>query len=262
MSPIAQYHAGCHQSQAFLDSFSEEIAMRKVFAGLMVSLGLFCGVTWAQNVQRDNQAAQPGAVQPRPAVTPGQTLQPGQAGQQGQSSTADQQIAACIYGECHNEIEIAKFAESKAQTEEVREFAQRMVRDHSPGCQQMQRMAGELAADRPAQSRAGGAAGGGLDFISVKKEIGQQCLKSINEELSSKQGIDFDKCFMGQQIGAHMKVVDELTVLRNHASSQLKQDLEKELQTAQQHLQLAKQIEQKLKDRPSERVSRKPESNK
>src|SRR4051794_25492078 len=76
--------------------FSEEIAMRKVFAGLMVSLGLFCGVTWAQNVQRDNQAAQPGAVQPRPAVTPGQTLQPGQAGQQGQSSTADQQIAACI----------------------------------------------------------------------------------------------------------------------------------------------------------------------
>jgi len=300
--------------------FSGEFAMRKLFAGLMVAIGLFCGVTWAQNAQtpatqpgaagqkqgepagqgqsgllQQGQAApgraaqpaavqpgvaqpattQPGAIQPRPAIAPGQTLVPGQAvvsgqagqtGQAHQGGSADQEIAACVYGECHNEIEIAKLAESKTQSEEVRDFAQRMVRDHSPGCQEMQRLAGSLAADahhggsNANQSR--GASGGHLDWMSVKKEIGQQCLKSVKEELSSKQGTDFDKCFMGQQIGAHMKVVDELTVLRNHASSELKQKLDKELETAKQHLQLAKQIEQKLKDHPSERVSRRPEGNK
>jgi hypothetical protein len=50
--------------------------------------------------------------------------------------------------------------------------------------------------------------------------------------------------------------------LRNDASGEFKQDLETELQMAQQHLQLARQFEQKLKDRPLERASRRPESNK
>jgi len=260
--------------------------MRNVFAGLMMAIALFCGVTLAQNAQREGQAVQPGgavqpgravqpgaaaqpgaavqpgAVQPRPAIAPRPAGQQGQPGQPGQGSTADQQIAACVYGECRIEIEVAKLAESKATSDEVREFAQRMVRDHTPGCQQMQRLAGSLVEDNVGQPRAGTAPGGGLDFIAIHKEIGQQCLKSIKEELSSKQGIDFDKCFIGQQIGAHLKVVDMLTVLRNHASGELKQDLEKELQTAQQHLQLAKQIEQKLKDHPSERVSRRPDGNK
>src|SRR5262245_24088747 len=111
------------------------VAMRNVFAGLMVAIGLFCGVTLAQNAQREVQPAQPGAAQPRPAVAPRQPVQPGQPGQpgqqlgqQGQPGTADQQIAACVYGACKNEIELAKFAESKAKTDEVREFAQRMVR--------------------------------------------------------------------------------------------------------------------------------------
>lgn len=269
--------------------------MRNVFAGL-VAVSLMCGVTLAQNAPRDNQGTQPagqgqtgqvgqGQVAPAQPVQPGQAIQPGRAvqgqpvpAQPGQptirpgvvgqpvqplqggqrAASGDQEIACCVYGECHNEIEIAKFAESKAKNDEVREFAQRMVRDHSPGCQEMQQLAGQLASDSHQPQAA--SSGGHLDWISIKKQIGQQCLKSVKEELGSKQGEDFDKCFMGQQIGAHMKVVDELTVLRNHASSELKQKLDKELETAKQHLQLAKQIEQKLKDRPSERVSRRPES--
>ena len=59
---------------------------------------------------------------------------------------------------------------------------------------------------------------------------------------------------------AHLMVVDELKVLRNYASQELQQTLDKELQTAQQHLQLAKHIALKIKDRPSERVSRRPDS--
>jgi thymidine phosphorylase len=67
---------------------------------------------------------------------------------------------------------------------------------------------------------------------------------------------------MGQQIGEHLKVVDALKVLRNYASPELRQTLDKELQLAQTHLQQAKQIEEQLQDRPSERVSRRPDSNK
>jgi putative membrane protein len=278
--------------------------MRKLLAAVLAT-GLMGGVALAQNPQRDTPATQPGAagqkqgsqsgvtggvqttqgqtgqgqtrqgqagqVQPaqpgRPAQ-PGQPSQPGQQaqpGQQGQAS-ADQQVAACIYGECHNEIEIAKFAESKAQNDDVREFAQRMVRDHSASCEEMKKAAGHLADsshDRGHETAGRSAprgAGGALDWISIKKEIGQKCLESVKKELSSKQGADFDECFMGQQVGAHMKMVDELQVLRNHVSSELQQKIDKDLQVAQQHLQLAKQVAQKAKDRSSERVSRRPES--
>src|SRR5262245_47409367 len=265
--------------------------MRNGIAALMV-VGLFCSVTLAQATQQPGQqtqpqpgvagqprpavapaqpgqpgaVAQPGTLQPRQGIQPGQPLQPGQPiGQPGlagqQSGAADQQIAACLFVECSNHIEISKLGQQKAESEEVREFAEKMVSDHTPACQELQQLAGNLAADRgqPAgrPGAAGGqrAAGGQLDWLSIKKEIGQQCLTSAKQELGSKQGIEFDKCFMGMQIGGHMKTVDELKVLKNHVSSELAQKLDKQMQTAQQHLQLAKQIEQKLKDRPSERVS-------
>jgi putative membrane protein len=277
--------------------------MRRLYLGLTVAFGLFCGVALAQNAQRENEAAQPGAAGQRQAgQQPGQagqnfqTRQPGvprqagqfgAAGQQatgqqatGQQGSSDQQIAACVYGKCHNEIELSKLAESKAQSEEVKNFAQRMVKDHTPGCQKMQQMAGQLINDqghagqngqagaegapRVATTERAGATsqahGGQLDWVGIHNQIAQQCLTSTKQELSSKSSAEFDKCYMGQQIAAHMEVIDALKVLRNYASQQLQQDLDKELQTAQTHLQLAKQIEQQLKDRPSERVSRRPKS--
>jgi len=270
--------------------------MRKLL-GCFIAFGFLCSVTLAQNVEPGRQSGAAGQKQGEPAgqgdtvrgQVPGQTaqgqaaqginqsqqgFQQAQAGQQGQfaqrqgsqqgqGARSDQEIAACVYLEGHNEVEIAKLGEQKAQSEDVRQFAQQMVRDHSPGVQQMQQKAGSLVSDN---SQRGGQAGqnseGGLDWVSIKKQIGQQCLTSTRQELSQKQGSEFDQCFMGQQIAAHMKVVDELKVLRNYASQDLQQSLDKELQTAQHHLQMAKQIEQKLKGSPSERVSRRPDSNK
>jgi hypothetical protein len=59
-----------------------------------------------------------------------------------------------------------------------------------------------------------------------------------------------------------MKAADELKVLRNYSSSELRGTLDKELQMAQTHLQQAKQIEQQLAERSTARLSRKPEVNK
>jgi hypothetical protein len=64
---------------------------------------------------------------------------------------------------------------------------------------------------------------------------------------------------MGQQIGAHMMAIDELKVLRNYASPDLRQKLDKELEMATAHYKKAKQIEEGLSDRSPDRISRKPE---
>jgi len=193
--------------------------------------------------------------------------QQGQQGQQGQRS--DQEIAALVHGACRNEIEIAKLAQEKAQSQEVKQFAEKMVKEHSPGCEEMQKLAGSLASSHNhqggeaagRQGQGGETAGregqgGRLDWVSIHQQVADQCLSSVKQDLSKKSSHDFDECFMGQQIAEHMAVVDKLKVLRNYASSDLRQKLEKELQTAEGHLQTAQQIEHKLKGESSERLSR------
>ena len=268
--------------------------MRNLFAGSIVVLTVLYGVALAQTTQRETPATQPsqpqagqlqpgqlqpGQLQPgqlQPGqLQPGQQrigqqpVQPGQPGQiarQGQGSLADQQVAACLYGENSNEIEIAKLAESKAQSQEVKQFAQQMIRDHTPGRDEMKQLAGNLVSDSPRQrtgqpvARPG--ADGGLDFIGVKQEIGEQCLETIKKELSAKQSNEFDQCFMMLQAMAHQKMVDELTVLKNHVSGEMRQKLDKSLQTAQHHLQMAKDLAKKVSDQPPQRVTRRPDDNK
>jgi len=133
----------------------------------------------------------------------------------------------------------------------------------------MQRLAGSLASSQHhqggetagRQGQGGESAGregqgGRLDWLSIHQQIADQCLNSVKQELSKKSTQDFDECFMGQQIAEHMAVIDKLKVLRNYASSDLRQKLEKELQTAESHVQMAQQIEHKLKGESSDRLSR------
>jgi predicted outer membrane protein len=70
--------------------------------------------------------------------------------------SADQQIAACLYGGNRNEIELARLAQEKASNEAVREFAAMMVKDHTPALQKLQSVAGSLVSSQPAGAPAAG----------------------------------------------------------------------------------------------------------
>jgi hypothetical protein len=98
---------------------------------------------------------------------------------------------------------------------------------------------------RPVQ-QAGGALRGGLDLVSLKQELGRQCLESTRKELESKDGKEFDKCFMGMQIMKHMQALDTMKVFKNHASPELGQTLDEGIRTAQTHLEHAKEIARQL----------------
>jgi len=262
--------------------------MRNFTFATALMCGCLTGIASAQNAPRDIGLQTPAAA-----------VQPTTGG----ASFSDQQIAALVHGAAHNEIEILKFAQAKIQAEEIRQFAEQMIREHTPGCEAMKNLAGHLAnppsataASAPTTSatataplnvpslaprtaapnptpqpsadvhfsdvvtRGGSAAAGGsLDWLNIHKEMGQQCLADTKQELSAKEGSEFDHCFLGQQIGAHMHVITTLKVLRNYASAELRQKLDDELQLATTHLQHAKHLAEQMKDRQLERVSRKPE---
>lgn len=64
------------------------------------------------------------------------------------AGSADQQIAALLFGCARNEVEISKPAQEKAASEEVRNFAAMMVKDHTPGMEKLQQVAVPSAAAR------------------------------------------------------------------------------------------------------------------
>lgn len=85
-------------------------------------------------------------------------------------------------------------------------------------------------------------------LLQVKQEITDRCVASAQRELGQKQGKEFDQCYMFMQVGAHIHMVDTLTVLNSHASPELQQVIDEALHSVQQHLEHAKQIAKKLDD--------------
>jgi len=87
---------------------------------------------------------------------------------------------------------------------------------------------------------------GHVDLIRVKQEIGQLCVETMKKELGEKTGEDFDKCFMGMQVGGHLHMADTLKVMKKYASPQLRSVLEEGETTTAEHLAHAKQIMKSL----------------
>jgi len=296
--------------------------MRK-FSGWMVaaSLAIVAAVAIGQE-RRDPTAParEPAAGQRDPAAAGAQrdpaagvraTARPGAAGQH---SRGDQEIAAKLLAMCHNEVELAKLAQQKATSEDVRMFAEKMIKEHTAACEKLEQVAGPLAAAhgeraapgerrdpaarpgaeievRPAApgappagaaaagaqpatpaapgSRPGvdvtvrpgaaGGAAGGLNWVSIHKEIADQCLASAKQEFAKKEGPEFDKCYIGGAIASHQHAIDADHVFMKHASPQFRGDIEEGLKMATTHLNLAKDIMKKL-DGQSPRLSARPDA--
>jgi len=277
--------------------------MRNMFGWSLLALVSMVGIVSAQARVEPRPGARPAV--PAPAAAP--TAAAPAAAPQG---TVDQQIAACLWGGNHNEVELAKFAEDRAKSDTVKDFAAQMIKDHSKSADKLARVAGNLV-------NAGTARGGGatetrrevrkvpadeekegkpegrrdegrkearedrregreearedrretreersttaaapagrhaFNWVTVHKEIGDQCLQSAKKELGGKEGQEFDQCYMGMQIVAHMGMIDKLKVFKNYATGELQQDIEESIDTAEHHLKEAKKIMDELKDKDS-----------
>jgi predicted outer membrane protein len=83
-------------------------------------------------------------------------------------------------------------------------------------------------------------------MLNIEREVAQQCVQSAQKEMSDKQGVEADQCYIGMQIGAHMYMADKLEVFARHASPELQAVLQQGLHTTQQHLEHAKKIHKSL----------------
>ncbi len=192
--------------------------------------------------------AQPGQVQtnqrqPYQANMPATTEQ-GRLGQNGKQDV-DLFMVPCLIDANNGEVALANIATQRAQSNEVKEFAQQMIKDHSSGAKQFEQLQANMKQQlRPQNPNSTPVAAA---LFEIRQEIDRQCLADAQRELEQLSGNDFDRCYTGMQVAAHMHLAAELTVLKNHATSpELKKALEDASQTVAQHLDHAKKIVKQL----------------
>jgi predicted outer membrane protein len=98
-----------------------------------------CGLGLSSEAVVHAQQAQPQAAKGQP--------QPGQVAQRAQGQTTDQMLATCLAIDNQEEIAIARFAQEKADSKDVREFAKMLAKEHQTCLQKLQKMAPEATRD-------------------------------------------------------------------------------------------------------------------
>lgn len=253
----------------------------------------------------DNQNPNRNPNQPRTQVQTKQ--QQGRLDQkQGHRGAIDRYTASCLTNENQNEITISQLAQQKATHQDVKAFAEMMVKDHTAFLEKVRRFdtsvrraagandrrdttgekireraadtvrgaannaarnaeqdvgsdgthpanpRGELAQNETERRAFRGPVGQGEGsipvhmLIQISDEIAKRCLATAQKELQAKSGEEFDRCYIGMQLGAHAKMVDSLSVVQNHVSPEFQQVLSEGLETSQRHLTEAKRLMEQL----------------
>jgi putative membrane protein len=151
------------------------------------------------------------------------------AGMEQDQLFSDAEIAAVVNAASQDEIQQSRLALEQTQDEQVREFAQLMVTEHTQLQQEMEQLLqqkGLVPEDNP------------FSTALTRNTEGRI------EGLRSFAGADFDREYMLQQIAAHGMMLQTLesTLIPTARDSELRQLLDTRLRpTIERHLELAKE---------------------
>lgn len=170
----------------------------------------------------------------------------GPVGQGPGISPTDRELASWLLVDNRAEIQLARMAQERASCDDVKDFAKKLIDDHSKIVEQLQQFAGMGRQQQFASNRGQPQSGGGLNLVRLKQQLGQQCLASSQRELEEKEGDEFDKCYIGMQLAMHMQMLDTLKVFSRYASQEFDEVIEQGEQVTQEHFDHAKELIKQL----------------
>lgn len=242
---------------------------------MVMALG---GVALAQMDDEDQSPQQQPMEQQREGQPMGQPM-----GQQMRQQMAERwekmfqrHIAGCMALGNHEEVALGNFAKERASNDEVKAFADTMIKEHheanetlmkngllppmiaeciheehEKNADEKKESASEEEEEKSEEMKAkdGGHRGGNL--LKIEVQAAKNCLGLVKKELSELKGADFDKAYMGMQIGAHIGMLAKLQAVEPYATGELKQMVQDAIEKTQKHLDEAKNICKKLKSEKS-----------
>jgi putative membrane protein len=176
---------------------------------------------FAQPPRPQDPAQPPTATQP---PRPGDMARDAKA--QGSVPAGDQAFARKVAEESYKEIALAKLAQSKASSDEVKSYAQTLDRDHLQAYEELKSWAAQKNVTLPPPPATG---------------------KSGNAKLEALEGAAFDKAYIAAMVADHKK---DVAAFEKHASSAVEPDLkafvQKTLPTLKGHLEQAEKLQTTL----------------
>jgi putative membrane protein len=174
-------------------------------------------------------ATTPGAVPAAPASTPASPTTISAA----PVSSLDQQFMIMAAQGNNAEIQTSQMALERSESEEVRQFAQQMIQEHTLANQQLQQIVSEYGVELPADP-------GPLN-------------QAIAEQLSQLSGSEFDRAYMGAQTNAHLRTIALYqTQIQQGQEESLRQYATQLLPAVANHYEMASSMVQQYRaDEPS-----------
>jgi putative membrane protein len=162
-----------------------------------------------------------------------------QSGNQGQTGAeVDYFLANCLQIKNNGEIEMNRFAMGRAENADVKQFAEQMVEDHQQLAQQLSQVSNKQAGGNNAVLNR---------VLEIERDIAKHCGQQAQDKLQQKTGAEFDECFLGAQIVAHMQMLSSLDVISQQATGELQTVAKEARSTVASHLQHAEQLAEQLK---------------
>ena len=79
-------------------------------------------------------------------------------------------------------------------------------------------------------------------LAQIEQQIVERQTQATRDELQQKSGAEFDKCFVGTAIMAHVNMIAALEVIEQQGQGQLAQTAKQARPVAEQHLEHAKRL--------------------
>jgi len=147
-----------------------------------------------------------------------------------QASITDPDIVAIFNAANDADIKNGEQAKSKARSQRVKDFADRMIQDHTAAKNEANHLAETLS-------------------LSAQDNETSRSIASTNDamrdSLGKLAGADYDKAYVDNEVAVHEQVLDALdhTLIPNAQNAELKTLLERVRPTIQSHLDHAKQLQ-------------------
>ncbi|RJF96633.1 DUF4142 domain-containing protein [Noviherbaspirillum cavernae] len=146
----------------------------------------------------------------------------------------DAQIAAIVVAANTADINASTLAKSRAQSKEVKGFAEHMVTDHSGSNKQATALVTKLKV-KPEESE-------------TSKKLKDDGAANVSK-LKGMKDAEFDKAYIDNEVTYHQAVLDAMdkTLIPSAKNAELKSLLEKTRPVFDDHLQMAKKIQSSMK---------------
>ena len=126
------------------------------------------------------------------------------------------------------EVDAAKLARQKGESQAVKDFARHMEEDHAKANEELKKLAGSKGVSLPTD-------------VDAKH-------KRMSAELNKHTAAQFDREYMGQQVNDHKQVVHEFErEAKNGRDADVKKWAADKLPTLRQHLEMAQSTEKGIR---------------